>query len=140
MANIKSRNNDKAQQQLQVAHAEIAATYSGPIPDANQLGRYEQVSPGAADRIISMAEKQSAHRQEIEKIVVNSGAKNSTMGVVFAFIIGIIAISGGVFLASSGHEISGSVIGGTGLIGLVSVFVYGTRSNKNERAERRNQR
>lgn len=111
-----------------IAHAEIAATaYAGPIPDANQLSKYEQACPGAADRIIAMAEKQSSHRQEIEKIIVQSNSKSSIMGVIFAFLIGLSTVIGGIILAFNGREISGSFIGSAGLVGLVSVFIYGTR-------------
>ena len=46
--------------QLQSIHREVAA-YSGPIPPVNQLSQYEQVLPGVADRIITIAEKQSQH-------------------------------------------------------------------------------
>lgn len=38
--------------------------YSGPIPSANELKKYEDVLPGAAERIIAMAENQSRHRQK----------------------------------------------------------------------------
>lgn len=31
--------------------------YSGPIPPPEALARYEEIQPGAADRIIKMAEK-----------------------------------------------------------------------------------
>ena len=37
--------------------------FSGPLPHPEDLAKYEQVLPGAADRIISMAEQQAAHRQ-----------------------------------------------------------------------------
>ncbi|MEW6200669.1 MAG: DUF2335 domain-containing protein [bacterium] len=34
----------------------IAARYSGPIPLPEHLQKYEQILPGSANRIISMAE------------------------------------------------------------------------------------
>jgi len=83
-----------------------------------------------------MAEKQSEHRQAIETVFVTSNARNSTLGVIFAFAIGLFTIFGGVFLAYKGIEWPGAVIGSTGVIGLVSVFIYGTRSSKKERSEK----
>ena len=136
MANKPSPKKRNANSQLQAVHTEMA-TYSGPIPPANQLSQYEQVLPGAADRIITMAEKQSQHRQEIEKVSIRTNARNSTLGVWFGFILGILTIAGGVFLAYNGRELSGSLIGSAGLIGLVSVFVYGTRSSRKERLEKK---
>ncbi len=45
---------------LEVSH------HSGPLP-APQLGEYNQVLPGLADRIVSAMENQSAHRIGLEK-------------------------------------------------------------------------
>jgi uncharacterized membrane protein len=120
-------------------HSELVITqaqtmYSGPLPSPEEFGRYESVLPGAADRIIAMAEKQAEHRQNLESHVVRSNSRNSTLGVLFAFVLGIITIGGGVFLAYFGRELSGAILGSAGLIGLVSVFIYGTRSSRSERA------
>jgi uncharacterized membrane protein len=109
---------------------------SGPIPDAEQLEKYERITPGAADRIIKMAEKQSDHRQTIERAVIKTKSINSTLGVVFAFLLGAGTIFGGVFLAYNGQGWPGAVLGSAGLIGLVSVFIYGTKSTSNERIEK----
>lgn len=40
---------------------------SGPLPDSEELQRYEQIAPGAAERIIRMAEKEQefAHAQTV---------------------------------------------------------------------------
>nr|DAR22085.1 MAG TPA: putative membrane protein [Caudoviricetes sp.] len=53
-----------------VAEIMVQQHFSGPIPPPEILSGYEQIHPGFADRIISMAEKQSAHRQGLEKIRV----------------------------------------------------------------------
>jgi uncharacterized membrane protein len=52
----------------------ISTSYSGPIPSSSELNRYEKILPGAADRIITMAEKQSNHRHEIEKVTVETNS------------------------------------------------------------------
>lgn len=51
-------------------HQEVS--YAGPIPPPAMLARYNEVLPGAAERILKMAEEQSSHRQYLEKAVVNS--------------------------------------------------------------------
>ena len=136
-----NKGNKKVNQQstsLVATQSKLSATFSsGPIPDAEQLAKYDTVLPGAADRIISMAERQSVHRQAIEKIVVMSNARNSTLGVVAAFILGVLTIVGGVFLAYNGSELTGTILGSTGLVGLATVFIYGTRSSRRERMEKR---
>ncbi len=47
-------------QQVQVSR------YSGPIPDADELAKYEKIEPGFAARIISMSEYRSKHATEME--------------------------------------------------------------------------
>ncbi len=114
-----------------------AAMYSGPIPDPAYLEKYEQICPGAADRIIAMAERQAEHRQSLEKMGIKSNTRNSTLGVVSAFILGAITILSGAALAYYGRELSGAFLGSAGLIGLVGVFIYGTRSSQKERASKK---
>jgi uncharacterized membrane protein len=128
------KKQDERQSQQSMILAQLSR--SGPIPDAEQLEKYDKIQPGAADRIIAMAEKQSAHRQEIEKTVIKAKSLNSTLGVVFAFLLGAGTIFGGVFLAYNGQGWPGAVLGSAGLIGLVSVFIYGTKSASNERVEK----
>jgi uncharacterized membrane protein len=44
-----------------------AASFSGPLPPSPMFREYEDALPGAADRILGMAERQAEHRQEWEK-------------------------------------------------------------------------
>lgn len=67
----------------------IQSEFSGPIPPPNIIKGYEDILPGAAERIISMAERQSAHRQEMERVMVNAEARDSLLGVCFAFYWGL---------------------------------------------------
>ncbi|WP_254908530.1 DUF2335 domain-containing protein [Halomonas citrativorans] len=50
-------------------------TYSGPLPPSSEMERYESIMPGAADRILFMAEQQQKHRhdQEIAASVLGLG-------------------------------------------------------------------
>lgn len=63
----------------------IKEEFSGPIPHPDIIEKYEQILPGAADRIISMAEKQASHRQDMEKAMIKSEARDGLLGVIFAF-------------------------------------------------------
>ena len=86
--------------------------------------------------MIAMAEKQSEHRQELEKKVIEGRIKDSRMGVIFAFVIGMTALVCGAAVVVKGYSAEGLTIGGAGIIGLVSVFIYGTRANRKERQEK----
>jgi uncharacterized membrane protein len=41
----------------------ISAAFYGPLPPPNLVAGYENVSPGAAERIIKMAEKEAEHQK-----------------------------------------------------------------------------
>ncbi len=128
----KPTNSSKAP--MRQVHTQMS--YAGPLPLATELDAYERTCPGAADRIIAMAENQSKHRQDIEKITVKTNARNSTIGVIIGGLIGISAIFGGVYIITSGYQISGYATMLTPLAGLVGVFIYGKRSNKEELIEK----
>lgn len=129
---IVKKESNKAKEEIVGTRKLISATYSGPIPPPEILQGYEKVLPGAAERILSMAEKQAKHRQEMESIKVKSGTRDSLIGEIFALIIGLTTIVSGAVVAIKGQPWPGAVIGTTGLAGLVSVFIYGTRQNQRE--------
>ena len=96
---------------------------SGPLPAPADFSRYEDALPGAAERILAMAERQSAHRQTIEIKVISSDARNSTMGTIFAFFLGAIGLSVAGFVIQSGHDWAGVGIGGGTLTTMVISFL-----------------
>ena len=113
--------------------------YSGPLPIPAHLEKYEQVLPGSAERIMAMAEAQSEHRRDLESKALASDITNSRLGLWFAFIIGVIGLGLGFFLMYSGKLIEGGLLGGGTLASLVSVFIYGSRQRRLERASQRSQ-
>ncbi|MBI2459266.1 MAG: DUF2335 domain-containing protein [Parcubacteria group bacterium] len=117
-----------------IRHEEIM--FAGPLPHPQLLKGYNDIVPGAAKIIIDMAEKQSSHRQELEKKVINSDINNSKLGLIFGFIIGIVGITAGAIIIAIGQIVAGSVISGATLVGLVGTFVYGSQNRKKERDEK----
>jgi len=65
------------------------AAYSGPLPPAADFERYNAALPGAAERILAMAEKEAEHRHGAEDLLVQEEVRASKTGQVFAFILGI---------------------------------------------------
>lgn len=116
-----------------------ARAFSGPIPPPELLLKYNEIIPGGAERILKMAENQSIHRQCIEKWAVIGGTILSYFGVLCAACIALGALYFGTKLIQNGYVISGSVLGGGGLTGLVAAFIYGTRSRREERQQRERQ-
>jgi len=79
-----------------------------------------------------MAEKQSAHRQELEKKVIATSCHNARLGPILGFIICMTAIGGGIFLIQSGKGAAGLASIVTALASLAVVFVYGRTKQKEE--------
>jgi len=123
------------QQQAIAARREVAVAYhhSGPLPDPLTFEKYEMILPGSAERILRMAEEQSEHRRKLEDIVIRSRSRDSFLGVIFAFLLGLAVIISGTIVIIKGYQVSGTLLSGAGLVGLVAVFIYGTRSAKKER-------
>jgi uncharacterized membrane protein len=83
-----------------------------------------------------MAETQAKHRQEIERTFLKLRIRDSFLGVVLGGVIGISAIIAAVLIAINSNPWAGSLFGAGGITGLVSVFIYGTKSSKNEREKK----
>lgn len=116
-----------------VQKTEISA---GPIPHPDILQKYESVLTGSADRILKMAEKQSLHRMELEKKALKSNSISELLGLIFGFILAFSLISIGGFLIYNNKHIEGLTSIISTLVGLVSVFIYGKKSQKEERLEK----
>lgn len=111
-------------------------SYSGPLPVPEHLARYEQILPGAAERIFKMAEEQSVHRRALESKVINSGVADSKKGLWFGFFIGLSGFFIVGYCAFLGFQILAGIIAALDLGSLVGVFVYGSRQKKIERVEK----
>lgn len=111
-------------------------SHRGPIPSAAEMERYAQINPTLPDRIMSMAEIQSKHRQTIEKIAVADAGKQRTLGTLCATFLGLAAITSGTVCILAGYSAYGiAAILGT-IATLAGTFIYGTISNKNERIQK----
>ena len=79
-----------------------------------------------------MAEQQSAHRQNLERVVVESNAAVQKWGLVCAFVIALSAIVGGIWLSLKGMSGVGLVSIISALVALVGVFIYGKSAEHKE--------
>lgn len=130
----KQNQNDLVVRQTQVQFS------SGPLPPPEILKRFDEIVPGAAERIIKMAEEQSLHRKDLEKKVIESDIARSKWGQILGFIIAIIGLAVSAIVAVYGNAIAGGIIGIGTLASLVGVFMYGTKTRSNERLEKKEKR
>jgi len=128
-ATSKNRSNVSVTQQ----RIEFRAS---PFPDPAILEEYNRVNPGFAERIMAMVESESQNRQNKERMSLDAEIYSLRhqhieihMGQIFGFSIGIFSIGAGTYCAINGAQLAGALIGSSGVIGLVSVFIMG-RSDK----------
>lgn len=121
------------EQVKQVTAEVIKSEFSGPIPPPSIIKGYEEILPGSADRIIAMAEKQSLHRQDMERKMIYSESRDSLLGILFAFSLGIGCIIAAIVMVVTVPEnsgaIAGSILGVTGIGSIIATFIRGTRSS-----------
>lgn len=114
--------------------------WSGPLPPPEILQQYDAVAPGAANRILVMAENRQLDRIEMNKAasaredkILDSAVSQSKRGLWFAFISTLIIIGVGTFLILLDKEVLGLAVILTPLATLAGVFVYATETRKAER-------
>jgi uncharacterized membrane protein len=107
--------------------------FSGPLPPPHILKVYNEAFPGCAERIVTMAEKQSQHRQELEKLIIIANAKAQSRGQIFAFVLSFMIICGGVYLLAEGKSIQGFSAIILALGSLIGALVFGRSAQRKER-------
>ena len=99
-----------------------------PPPDI--LKEYNLALSNGAERIMTMIENQSKHRINLESKVILQQSSESQRGQIFGFILAFLCLGVTTTLALTGHETVAGIVGGSTIIGLVTVFVKGQISQK----------
>jgi uncharacterized membrane protein len=94
--------------------------------------------PGAADRIIALAESEANHRRGIEEKAINADVEGmrrqfseARVGQFCALIITLGFIGAGTYVTLKGQAVAGVFLSGIGIATIVSTFVWG-RTRKEE--------
>lgn len=108
----------------------VSESHEGPLPPPRVLQGYEQVLPGAAERLFVMAEKEQSHAHQLnEKMVDGMTAQSRTgqsMGffiAIFGLLVGFICMMAGGYWINSTLIITGGGVIGVDLIALVALFL-----------------
>jgi uncharacterized membrane protein len=113
-----------------------AEFFSGPVPPPSLLAKYNDVVPNGAERLMAMAERQSAHRESMESQVVSGNVTLQKQGNNRAFILALVVILGGIYLMATGKSGWGFAAIITSLTSLVSVFAIAKADQRKERVEK----
>lgn len=125
-------NPNKQLKKFEQRIALAARHFSGPLPPPEILERYNSALPDAAERIMRMAEQQSRHRQEMEKMVIQGNISSQKIGTILGFIIVMGAMGGGFWLTYIGLSAYGiaSILGA--LATILSVFLWGKHEQRRD--------
>ncbi|MYD65223.1 MAG: DUF2335 domain-containing protein [Chloroflexi bacterium] len=107
-----------------------AARFRGPLPPPGLFREYEDVLPGAADRILSMAEDETTHRHAVALRALDIAAENQPgrrfgvlAGLVLALALAAIAFAM-VIMEYAWPAVAVILIKVAAMVGM---FIYGMR-------------
>jgi uncharacterized membrane protein len=113
-----------------------AEVFRGPIPHPKHIQAYEDACPGAADRIIRMAETAQQRREDREDKLIQNEYDDRRIGLYLGFFSLLSMVLGGIFLVYNDKVlIGGSLLGAAVLGTVVGSFVHGRRPNGNNDSE-----
>jgi uncharacterized membrane protein len=105
---------------------------SAPLPTPQDLAAYERVAPGAAERILAMAEAQTRHRRELERSVVFNNIASERRAQWLAFCIALVVSGSGTYLIAVRQSAEGLVALVGTLAGLLALFLRGAHTRARE--------
>ena len=134
----------------------VSTRWAGPIPPPDELRQYDDLIPGAAERIMRMWEAQASQRIqaenrridqddrriaqddrriqqddrriEIEGKRVQVESKRGYLGLAFGFAISLLLIAIGAYVVVWGNPWVGVAIIGVDIAAIAGIFVYGTNA------------
>lgn len=130
-----ARRASGAQQHQRTLVVSAGVSFVGPLPPPEMLAKYEEVQPGLVDRIVSMAEREQAHRHVQEASLVAGELRKQTLGQALGFGVTIAGLATTFGCAVYGHGTTAAIIGTVNLVSVVSVFVLGRRPEAAQRSE-----
>lgn len=98
-------------------------SFSGPIPPPSILEGYEQILPGAAERVLQLAEGDAAHQRAIENRALDAAEREVRRGQRFGLVIGLATMSLAAFAVHKDLPWIAGILGGGTMVGMVSAFL-----------------
>lgn len=108
--------------------ARISKFTSSPVPPPKILKSYDEIVDGGAKWLMEYTKDEQLHRHQMDRKELNY----YSIGQIFGFILGLVGIGGGIYLAANGVEWFGFGIFFTSLVSLVSLFLYNKKIENKE--------
>lgn len=138
MSRKTQRNLPTAQRNTSIQRSQyVQITYEAPLPPPRLLAEYEQTLPGISHRLVERMEQQTEHRMGLENRKIDADISNERRGQLFAFIIAVIGLLGGLYLIATGKDRQGIYLFITTFASLVTVFIFGKIKQSRDLARKR---
>lgn len=112
-----------------ISHQEVT---SGPLPDPVTFQSYDKILPGAAERILAMAEANAKHAREMEKDLLAAHVQvereitaTQRIGQWFGLIAVAMEFGLAGYASSLGYPVAAAGLASATVVGLSAVFVCG---------------
>jgi uncharacterized membrane protein len=105
----------------------VRESFSGPIAHPRHLREYESIEPGAANRIIAMAEKQQDHVLALESTAINAEIADRKLGMWLGFSALVLLLSFSALFGYLDRPIIAGLFLTAAAIGSVTAFIRGRR-------------
>lgn len=122
----------RAQVVAQVVSVVSEERFSGPIAHPKHLREYEEVCPGAADRIIRMAEQNLSHNQSMQKAWIDGEIAEAKAGRQYGFGALLALILAASYAAAHDHETIAGLFLGAGILGVIGQLIQGKQSQHSD--------
>ena len=73
----------------------VALEYQGPLPPPSVLGAYDQISPGAADKMINEWQHDRQHQRKLQTESIDVYKNNSRWSPIYRLATIIVVVAGG---------------------------------------------
>ena len=134
---------DQPAEQVRVISVSTEQTYSGPLPPPQALKEYEEILPGAAERVFKIAEGEAesvwnarAGRQRLANRIADAEQEQTKRGMYLGGALGGGLLVVAVVLALEGATWPAVVAAISQLVPTLAVFIPGARARWRNRRTR----
>jgi uncharacterized membrane protein len=118
----------------------MTTAFAGPIPPPEYLERYNQIVPGTAKILIDAFDRESRHRQELEKSAQNANIvtqqkqqvmiaerdraifRSDAIGQACGITLSVVCVAGAISLAINGHDWVAGVLAAIPTAAVIQAF------------------
>jgi len=101
--------------------------FSGPLPHPKHLIDYDTILPGAAERILAMAEKAQAHSAEMDRLIVQAQIDDQKRGMNYGLAALLLILALAFIFGYWDRPITAGLFLTAAVIGSIPVFVNGRK-------------